>query len=80
MVNVEDVSCSLMIGIPTKEWDDLPSPGIIFFQTLSHEVLHMEPITNKVQEVLSRNKRNSNIMLLLDNILADAAESGIDEN
>ena len=77
MVNVEDVSCSLMMGIPTKEWDDLPSPGIIFFQTLSHEVLHMEPITNKVQEVLARKKLNANKMCMGDTILDAVAEASI---
>ena len=40
----------------------------------------MKLITDKVQEFLSRNKRNSNIIHLVDNILADAAEAIIDEN
>ena len=35
LVNVEDASCSIMTGIPTKEWDDLPSPGIMLCQNSS---------------------------------------------
>ena len=35
------------MGIPTKEWYDIPYPGLIFFQTSSQEVLQMEPITDK---------------------------------
>ena len=30
LVNVEDTSRSLMIGTLTKEWDVLPSPGLMF--------------------------------------------------
>ena len=41
LVNVEDASCILMMGIPTKELDDLPSPGFVFFQASSQEVLHI---------------------------------------
>ena len=40
----------------------------------------MEPITNEVQEVLSCNKRNSDIMCVEDIILVDAVEASIDEN
>ena len=69
-----------MMVIPTKDWDDLPYPGLMFYQTSSQEVLHMEPITYKVQEVFSHNKRNDNIMLVGDIILAAAAEDSIDEN
>ena len=29
LVNIEDASCSLMVGVRTKEWDDLPSPGLM---------------------------------------------------
>ena len=35
LVNVENASCSLMIGIPTKVWYDLQYTGIIFLQTSS---------------------------------------------
>ena len=40
----------------------------------------MEPIIDKVQEVLLLNTRNTNIMHMGYTILADATESGIDEN
>ena len=30
LVNAEDASCSLMMGVPTREWDDLPYPGLMF--------------------------------------------------
>ena len=78
LVNVEDASCSLMMGIPTEEWDYLPSPGLMFYHNSSQEVLQMKLITDKVQEVLSRNKHNANIMHVGDTILADAAEAIID--
>ena len=39
LVNVKDASCSLVMGIPTKEWYDLPYPGLVFSQTSSQEVL-----------------------------------------
>ena len=38
LVNVEDASCSLMMGIPTKEWYDLPSPVFVFFHISSQAV------------------------------------------
>ena len=34
------------MGIPAKDWDDLQSPGLVFCQTSSQEVLQMEPITD----------------------------------
>ena len=80
MVNVEYASCSLMMGIPTKEWDEPPYTGLMFFQTSSKEVLHMEPLTDKPQELFSCNKRNTNIMRVVDTILDAALESGIDKN
>ena len=40
----------------------------------------MEPITNEVQELLYLNKLNSKMMCVGDTFLADAAESGIDDN
>ena len=49
LVNVEYASCSLMMDITTKEWDDITSPGLMFYQTSSQEVLYMEPITYKFQ-------------------------------
>ena len=30
LVNVKDSLCSLMMGYPTDEWGELPSPGIMF--------------------------------------------------
>ena len=80
MVNVEDASCSLLMGTPTKEWDDLPSPGITFFQNSSKKLFQMEPITDKSQEVLLCNKHNANIIYDGDTILTDVLESGIDKN
>ena len=69
-----------MEGILTKEWDDIPYPGIIFFQTSPQEVLQMEPITDKVQEVFSRNKHNAKIIDAVDTILDASEEAVIDEN
>ena len=40
----------------------------------------MEPITDKYQELFSRNKLNYNIMHVGDTILAAVAEAGIDIN
>ena len=80
MVNVEDASCSLMTRITNKEWGDIPYPGLMFYQTSSQEVMTINPITDKDQEVLSHNKRNDNIILVKDIILAAIAEPSIDEN
>ena len=33
LVNDEDASYGLMMDIPTDEWDNLPSTGIIFYRT-----------------------------------------------
>ena len=38
LVNVQNASCSLMMGSPTKEWGDLPSPGLMFCQNSTQEV------------------------------------------
>ena len=35
LVNIKGASYSLIMGTPTKEWYDLPSPGLIFWQTSS---------------------------------------------
>ena len=40
----------------------------------------METLTDKVQEVFSRNKRNAKIMCVVDTILAAKSESSIDKN
>ena len=66
-----------MLGIPTKEWYDLPSPGIMFCKTLPQELLQMDTIKDKSQDLLLYNKNNPNIMRVRDTILAAAAESGI---
>ena len=46
LVNVKDESGSLIMGIPTEEWYDLTSPGLMFSQTSSQELFHTEPITD----------------------------------
>ena len=74
MVNVKDASCSLMMGAPTEEWGELPSPGLMFCQTSTQEVSQTEPINNIVR------KGNASIMHMGDTILYAAAEAGIDEN
>ena len=66
--------------IPTNEWDDIPSPGLMFCQTSSQEVLQMEPITDESKEMFSHKKRNDNIMCVGDTILAAAEEAVIDKN
>ena len=50
LVNIKDGSCSLVMGIPTKEWHDIPSPGLVFYQTSSQAVLQMEANTYISQE------------------------------
>ena len=35
LVNVKHASCSLMMRITTKEWDDLPSSGLMFYHNSS---------------------------------------------
>ena len=44
LVNVEDALCSLVMGIPAKEWEDLPYPVLKLWQTSSQEVLQMDTI------------------------------------
>ena len=80
LVNVEYVSCSLMVSILTKECYVLPSPGIMLCQTSLHEVLKMYPITDKSQEVFLYKNHNSNILHVVDAILADLEGAGTDEN
>ena len=69
-----------MMGIPTKEWDDLPPPGIMFCNTSSHAVLKMDSNTDEALEMFLHNNKNANIMRVGYTILAAAEESGIDEN
>ena len=80
LAKFEDESCSLIMGIPTKEWDDIPSPVLIFYQTSSQAVLKMEANIEESQEALSQNNHNANIMRVGDTILDTSAEAGIDEN
>ena len=73
-INVKCASCSLMMGAPTEEWDDPPSPGLIFFQTSTQEVLHTEPI--------NKNMKMGNVIIMhVGNNIRDAeAEARINEN
>ena len=80
MVNVEDASCRLVMGIPAKEWYYLPSPGIVFYKTSSQAVLKMEFNAEVSQEAISHYDYKYNIMCVGDTILAGAAEAVIDEN
>ena len=66
--------------IPSEEWDKLPPPVIMFCQTLSQEVLHTEPVTDKTKEAFLYNKCNVRVMHVVDTILAVAAESIIDKS
>ena len=79
-VNFEYTSCSLMMGISAKEWDDIPYLGIMFYQTSSQAVLQLGANKYEAQESSSHNNTNYNIMRVLDIILDDAAEAGIDKN
>ena len=69
LVNINDASFSFMVGIPTKEWYNIPFPWLMFCQTLSQEVLQMDTNTYKSKEVFLYNKRNDNIICVGDNIL-----------
>ena len=69
-----------MVGTPTKEWDDLPYPGLMFCQTSSQEVVHTEPINDKTKEEFSHIKGHTSKMHVGDTILATSTEAGIDEN
>ena len=37
LVNVKYAFCSIMMGDPTEEWGEPPSPGLMFCQTLTQE-------------------------------------------
>ena len=69
-----------MMGITTKEWDDLPSPGIIFCQISRKEVFQTEPVNDKTKKTFSHNKGNARVMRAGDTILAAAPEYIIDES
>ena len=70
LVNVEDSSYSLVMGIHTEEWCDLPYTGLMFDQTSPKEFFQMYPNIDEPQEVFSYNKHNYNIMHVGDIILA----------
>ena len=63
-----------MMPYLTKEWGELLSPGLMFYQTSTQEVPQTEPINSSV------NKSNASIMHVGDTILYDAGEAGTDEN
>ena len=63
-----------MMGLPTKEWGKLPSPGLMFCQISTQEVRQTESINNSVR------KGDASITHVGDTILVAAAEVGIDEN
>ena len=52
LVNVKDALCSIMMGSPTDEWGELPSPGLMFFQTSTQEARQNESINNSVRRVI----------------------------
>ena len=64
LVNVKDVSCSLMMGSPTDEWGELPSPGLMSCQTSTQEFRKNQPINNSVS------KGDASVMHVGDTILA----------
>ena len=63
-----------MMGSPTKEWGELPSPGLMFCQTSTQETRQTKSINNSVR------KGDDRIIHVGNTILAAAAEAGIDEN
>ena len=74
LVNVIDTSCSIMIRTPTKEWDEPPSPGIMFCQNSMQDILQIEPKNDNIK------KGNTRIMHAVDTILATASDTMINEN
>ena len=68
------------MGILTNEWDDIPSPGLVFCQASSQKVLQTEPVPDKIKEALLHNKVKFVVIHVGDTILDAESESGIDEN
>ena len=66
------------MGIPTKEWGDIPSHRLVFCQTSPQAVFKMEANAEESQEAFSQKSRTYNIVRVEDTILAAAAEVGID--
>ena len=71
LVNVKYALCSIIMGSPTEEWGEPPSPGLILCQTSTQEVLQTEHIKNKMK------KCNVRKMRVGDTMLDAAAEAGI---
>ena len=63
------------MGISTKEWDDLPYPGLMFCQTSSQEVMQTETITDKTKEAFLHNNGKTRVMHVEYTILPAASEA-----
>ena len=50
LVNVKDTLCSLMMGSPTDEWGELPSPGLMLCQTSTQDARKNQSINNSVRK------------------------------
>ena len=74
MVNIREALCSLIMGSPTEEWGELPSPGLMFCQTSKQEISQNNTISNSLR------KGNASIMHVGNTILDSPAEAGIDED
>ena len=68
------------MGIPTEEWDDLPSPGLMLCNNSLQEVFQTDPVTDKTKEAFLHNKGNASVMRVGDTILDAAANAVIDGN
>ena len=66
-MNVKDALCSLMMESPTKEWDELTSPGLMSCKTSTQEALQTESISNSVR------KGHASITYVDSTILADSS-------
>ena len=75
MVNFEDAECIPMTVVPTKEWDDIPYPRIVFYQTSSQEIFRMEAKIDEAQESFLHINLNSNIIRVIYTIMAATVES-----
>ena len=75
LVNVKDASWSLMMGIPTEEWDDLPSPGLMICNNSLQEVFQTDPVTDKTKEAFLHNNGKTRVMHVEYTILPAASEA-----
>ena len=73
LINVKYAPCSIMMGAPTEEWGEPTSPGSMFYQNSTQEVLNNEPIKNM-------KKVNASIIHVGNTILAAAVVTIINEN